>query len=216
VNISRKIISLLILGIILIIASGCQITKPGSDSNPEEPPAIHQPEGEKLSQPENDDQKGDEGDEMEGWSKLEERVALSELTEYGSQPLDNNIKIGFSISVPENWTRNSGVFYDEQDKKVAEIPPVVLLKAGEESEFLDYQPAREQDEELISRENIKNNSYSGVKVLSRIPTELGIWYPHIYRLSDGEHGFTMIFYSQEPNEEDQELFDRIINSFSFQ
>jgi hypothetical protein len=46
--------------------------------------------------------------------------------------------------------------------------------------------------------------------------KLGIWYPHIYRLSDGEHGFTMIFYSQEPNEEDQELFDRIINSFSFQ
>lgn len=219
-NTSRKIIGILFLGMVLLIVCGCQIAKPGSGETSPEPQATLQPEDKKISAKDQDnpgsDENGNDLDEISGWKSLEQRVALSELTEYGSQPIDNSQKIGFSILFPGSWTIDSGVFYDDKNKKVAEIPPSVVLKPGQEKEFFEYQPASEQGEELISAETIQINSYSGIKVITRIPTEIGIWHPHIYRISDGEYGFTMVFYSEELNKEDQELFDRIINTFSFQ
>lgn len=219
-NISRKIIGILILGIILFIISGCQIVKPGPDKTPQSQ-VTDQPEEQKDPAKENDNQESDEigiieVDDTASWNILEERVSLSELTEHGSQPIENSQQIGFSIRFPVSWTIKSGVFYDDNNKKVAEMPPSVILKPGQEKEFLDYQPATEQGEELISIQTIQINAYSGVNIITRIPTEAGIWYPHIYRISDGEHGFTMVFYSEELNKADQELFDRIINTFSFQ
>ncbi len=219
-NISRKIIGILIFVIILLSISGCQIGQPGPGKTPQSQ-ATDQLEEQKDPAKENDNQDSDEIgiielDDTVSWNILEERVSLSELTKHGSQPIENSQEIGFSIRFPRSWTINSGVFYDDKNKKVAEVPPSVILKPGQEKDFLDYQPATEQGEELISSETIQINDYSGVKVITRIPTEAGIWYPHIYRLSDDEYGFTMVFYSEELNKADQELFDRIINTFSFQ
>lgn len=218
-NSSSKIIAILFLGIVLLMVGGCQMAKPGSGETSPEPQTTLQPEEQKISAKDQDNQSSDESgndlDEISGWKSLEQRVTLSELTEYGSQAIDNSQEIGFSILLPGSWTIDSGVFYDDKNRKVAEIPPSVILKPGQEKEFLDYQPASMQGEELVSTETIQINSYSGVKVITSIPTEIGVWYPHIYRISDGEYGFTMVFYSEELNQEDQDLFDRIINTFSF-
>ncbi len=157
-----------------------------------------------------------ESDKIPGWKKLQARGSLSELAENGSHPINDNSKFGFSIHFPGNWTLNSSVLYDANNKKVAEIPPVILLKSGQELEFLDYQPAIDFSEELISKEEIEINSCQGSKTIIKIPTESGIWYPHIYRLIAENYGFTIHLYSEEINKEDQALFDRIINTINFE
>ncbi len=155
-----------------------------------------------------------ESDKIPGWKRLQARVSLSELTEYGSNPINDNNKYSFSIHFPGSWTIGSSVLYDANNKKVAEIPPVILLNSGQESVFLDYKPAIDFGEELISKEESQINSYPVSKTITRMPTESYSWYPHIYRLIDGSFGFSIYFYSEEINEEDQSLFDQIVNTFN--
>ncbi len=125
-----------------------------------------------------------ESDKIPGWKKMQASVSLSELTEYGSQPINDNMKYGFSIHFPGTWTMVSSVFYDDNNKKIGEIPPVILLKSGQEPGFLDYKPAIDFGEELISKEEIEINSCPGSKTITKTTTESGSWHPHIYRLID--------------------------------
>jgi len=176
--------------------------------NPETVPAA-------IETAETDNSKKTESDQIPGWKKLEARVPLSELSEYGSQPLQNSEEFEFSFHFPGSWTMSYTIFYDENNQKIAEIPPAVLLKSGQESEYLTYNPSIVSDEELLTKAEFPVGSYKGSKTVTKIPTELGIWYPHIYRITDGIYGFSIVFYSETINEEDQALFDRIAGTLQF-
>lgn len=149
-----------------------------------------------------------------GWKEIKAIVPLSELCENGSKPLDDNKQYGFSIYFPGSWNMISSVLYDENNKKIGEIPPAILLKSEQEAVFLDHKPSIDNGEELIAKEAIKINSYHGSRTITKIPTESGNWYPHIYRLIDETNGFTIIFYSEAIDKDDQALFDKIVNTFN--
>ena len=135
------------------------------------------------------------------------------MTEHGSQPLNDGSRVGFFIHFPGSWTLDSSVLYNADNKKTAEIPPVVLFKINQEEEFLDYKPV--MDEELISHGVFNTKSCLGSKTITRIDTESGSWYPYIYRLIDENYGFTMVLYSEILNAEDETLYDEIMDTFSF-
>lgn len=219
-NISNRAI-IIIISLLLLVMSGCANSNIPQDKVQEEPQVTPKQENQSVTPKpavteEADKMEVIESDKIPGWKKLKAWVSLSELTEHGSQPIDDNKKLGFTIHFPGNWTMSSSVFYDGNNKKVAEIPPTVLLKSGQESVFLDYKPAIDHGEQLISKEEIQINSYKGSKIITKIPTESGSWYPHIYRLTDETHGFAIFLYSEVINKEEQALFDRIINTFNFE
>ncbi len=151
-------------------------------------------------------------DKIPGWKKVQANLALSQLTAYGSQPMDSPTELRFTIHFPGDWTIDSSVFYDGNNKKVAEIPPPILLKPGEQAVFLNYKPEINQSEELICTEAIQIDNYPGSRTITRIATESGLWNPHIYRLTSGNYGFSIVFYSPQVTEQDQELFDKIVNA----
>lgn len=163
-----------------------------------------------------------EPDTTKGWKTLQADALLNQLGEDSSSiiPLETNetqnMTIKYSIDYPESWTLDSSVFHDADNKKIAEIVPAVLLKPEQESVYLDYQPMTDFGEELVSKEAFQLKSYKGMKIVTKIPTEAGIWYPHMYRISDGTYGFSISFYSVKPDKDDQELFDKIMSTFSFE
>jgi hypothetical protein len=236
-----KIISVLLICMSLFIASGCgkaESIKTIPEGNEpqkiedqvEQPTQASSNEGGNSAdsastssqQPEQILQEGFEttdSDNIQGWKTLHAAVSLMRLGEENSyqapsaDDVDKDKKLKYSIDFPGDWTLEYTVFYDIDNKKVAELPPAILLKPGQEAAFLDYKVATDFGEELISREGIQFNSYKGGKTVTKIPTESGSWYPHIYRISDGTYGCTINLYSKEINKEDQELFDRIVNTF---
>ncbi|MGI6434692.1 MAG: hypothetical protein ACOX0F_04950 [Syntrophomonadaceae bacterium] len=219
-NISSRT-KMIIISLLLLVISGCANPNIPQDKVQEEPQATLEQEKQSFTPKPVVTEEADKmevmaSDKIPGWKKLKARVSLSELIEHGSQPIDDNKKVGFSIHFPGSWTMSSSVFCDENNKKVAEIPPTVLLKSGQEAVFLDYKPATDNGEELVSKEAIQINSCKGSKIITKIPTESGSWYPHIYRLTDKTHGFTIVLYSKVINKEDQALFDKIINTFNFE
>lgn len=216
---SSKIILFLMISLLLLMLSGC--VNPGnlSDKAQEIPPVTSPQEdpGVTSKQPvtdEADRYEVLESDRIPGWKRLNARVSISELTNHGSQPLNDGKKCSFTIHLPGSWTMNSSVLYNADNKKVAEIPPVVLLKINQEAEFLDYKPV--MDEELISHKVFNTKSCLGSKTITRIATESGSWYPHIYRLIDENYGFTIVLYSGGLNAGDETLYDRIAETFSLE
>lgn len=155
-----------------------------------------------------------ESDRIASWKRLNAAVALHELVESGSQPLQDTRRCSFSIHFPGSWTLEPSVFYDADHKKVGEIPPAVLLQPGQEAQFLDYKPVL--DEEIISQDAFNTKTSLGSRTVTRIGTEADVWYPHIYRLIDEEYGFTIVLYSKELNTRDQTLYDEIVDTFSFE
>jgi len=152
---------------------------------------------------------------------LKERSAKAALNEMiydgdssGSTNLAGDRMAEYSIRIPSSWTLEGTVFKDSNNNKIAEIAPVVLLKQGEEAEFLDYKTT---EGNLLSKESISVAEYKGSKVVLQVDTEVGSWFPHMYRISDGTLGFTLTIYShnQVRNEVEEKLFDEIVQSFRF-
>ena len=115
-----------------------------------------------------------DSDKIDGWQELKAKVLLYEMTHYGdrrgSQQMEGDEMVEYSIHFPGNWTLYHGVFYDgPSKKKVAEISPVVLLKPGEKTDFLDFRiPAQETNVELLSKERITSHKYEGVRVILQV------------------------------------------------
>lgn len=217
-----KLISTLILGMFLLTATGCN----KNEINKTDPKGEEQKETEVVltepSSPQTEEEKIEitKSDNIQGWKTLRATVLLNRLDEDGTSSAppstddtEKDKMLKYSIDFPESWTLNSSVFCDANNKKIAEITPAILFKPEQESIFLDYKPMTDFGEELISKEVTQFNSYKVTKVITKMPTESGSWYPHIYRISDGANGFSIFLYSEEINKEDQELFDKIVNTF---
>lgn len=158
-----------------------------------------------------------DSDQIPGWKRLKATVILQGLTENGSTPLANSQLFSYSIHYPGSWSFNdSSVFYDADNKKIAEIPPAVFLMPAEEAVFLANKPDVNFVDELVSQQDLKVNSYPGSKTVLKVGTEAGNWYPHVYRVSDGTHGFSINLYSRVINEADQKLFADIVNTLQFE
>ncbi|KUG05490.1 hypothetical protein ASZ90_017087 [hydrocarbon metagenome] len=171
---------------------------PPSQSNAEEIPKFEISESVKIS----------------GWKQLEARVYLSEIeVSQGISliSLPDKSTVQFLLHYPDNWVfDNTSVFYDEENNKVAELPPVALSTMDIDELFQDYRPF---EAELIKKESFSVNEYKGVKIIENVQPS---WYPHEYFISDGTYIFAIFFYSQEINESDQKMFDKIVNNFSFE
>ncbi|MGI6453653.1 MAG: hypothetical protein ACOX0E_09350 [Syntrophomonadaceae bacterium] len=214
------------ISLMLLVISGCENSVVPSVSDIPEGSAVEetqlsdQPETTEIvpvaiEANEADNMRITESDQIPGWKKLEARVPLSELTECGSQPLQDSEELVFSLHFPGNWTMSYTVFYDDNSQKVAEIPPVVLLKPGQEAEFLTYNPSAVGDGELLTKTDFPVSSYKGSRTVTRIATEMGSWHPHVYRITYSNYGFSIVFYSHTINDEDQDLFDRIAGTVRF-
>lgn len=217
-NILNRTRVMIIIGLSLLLTNGCAKSDTPQDRVQEDPQVISQQNDQNVApKPAVTDESSTgeefEADKISGWEKLQVKSSLSELTEHGSQTINTDEKKGFSIYIPGSWTMTSSVLHDADNKKVGEIPPVILLKPGQEPVFLDFEPDIDYGEELISKKEMEINSCQGTKTVTKIQTESGSWYPHIYRLIDETYGFTIFLYSEEINEEDEALFDRIVNTF---
>lgn len=218
-NTLGRAILILMISLLLLVLSGCVDPDQRSDETKESPPVTDSQEGPGITPAppaidEADKYELLESDRIPGWKKMNARVFISELTDYGSQPLNDGRRVGFSIHFPGSWTLDSSVIYNADHKKVAENTPVLLLKIDQEKEFLDYKPIL--DEELISHRVFNTKSCLGSKTITRIDTESGSWYPHIYRLIDENYGLTVVLYSEGSNTGDETLYDEIIDTFSFE
>ena len=211
-------------GISKAVSNGKQQQKTEPSPKPTEPSSYdneNKPSG--TAQTEKENFEIVKSEKIKGWKELKAKTFLLRLGEDSSskvQPsVDDDQKdrmLKYTIDFPDNWTLNSTVFEDSNHKKVAEIPPAVLLKPEQESIFLNYEPAVDFGEELVSKETVKISSYSGAKIVTKISTESGSWYPHIYLITDGTYGYSIFLYSKQINSEDQELFDKIAATFSIE
>lgn len=215
-----------LISLMMLVMSGCASSVVPSVSDMpegnvvEETQLSDQPENPEIvsgaiGTKETDNMKITESEQIPGWKKLEARVPLSELNEFGSQPLEGSEDFEFSLHFPDSWTMSYTVFYDENNQKIAEIPPAVLLKSGQEAEFLTYNPSEVSDEELLTKAVFPVSSYKGSRTVTRIATEMGSWYSYVYRITDGTYGFSMVLYSETFDDESQELFDRIASTVRF-
>lgn len=225
-NRTRRSITVVFISLMLFVMSGCAdldvsgVSEISKDSVLEEPQVPDKPENpdiaaDTIETAETDKSKITESDKIPGWKKLNARVPLSELTENGAHPIEDSEEFEFSLHFPGSWTMSYTVFYDDNNHKVAEIPPAVLLEPGQESEFLSYNPSVVSDEELLTKAEFPVGAYKGSKTVTKIPTESGSWHPHIYRITNNTYGFSIFLYSETINEEDQALFDRIVSTVSF-
>jgi hypothetical protein len=217
------------ISLMLLVISGCaasdisgvyDISK-DNVSVIEEPQTPNQPENPDIAADSIETAETDKGiitesGKISGWKELKAKVPLSELTENGSHPIENSEEFEFSLHFPGSWTMSYTVFYDDNNQKVAEIPPPVLLEPGQESEFLNYNPSVVSDEELLTKADFPVSTYNGSRTVTKIATESGSWHPNIYRITDGSYGFSIVLYSETINEEEQALFDRIVSTVSFE
>lgn len=218
-----KRIQLIILSaFLLLVMNGCGngVADVSYESTSEQVPASAKQENPGTAQDPGSSEINDgfaitESDQIPGWKKLEAKVPLSELTEFGSQPLEDSEEFEFSFHFPGDWAMSHTVFYDENNQKIAEIPPVVLLKPGQETEFLTYNPSEVSDEELLTKADFPVSSYMGSRAVTRVATERDNWYPHIYRITDGTYGFSVVLYSGTLDDKSQALFDRIASTVRF-
>lgn len=154
-----------------------------------------------------------ESDKISGWKKLNAKVYLSKLEvnqgiSWSRLPDDSMVE--FLLHFPDSWVfDNSSVFYDKENNKVAELPPVALASMDIDELFQDYQPF---EGELIKKELFSVNEYKGLKLIENVRP---LWYPHEYFISDSNYIFTIFLYSYEINESDQKMFDIIVSNFSF-
>lgn len=230
----KKLICVILLLSLLLLVNGCnntnstEATSKGEEQNTgiQKHPSNQSDTSSKVNQeespnviPTNKDQfiitnSVEHGD----WKELSAKVSLSEMIcdgdSRGSTNLVGDTMIEYSILFPSSWTLKDTVFEDSNDNKVAEIAPVVLLKQGEEAEFLDYKTS---EGNILTKESISVTEYKGTKVVLQVGTEVGSWYPHMYMISDGTFGFTITVYSHNliRDEVEEKLFDDIVKTFRF-
>ncbi|MEQ8201038.1 MAG: serine hydrolase domain-containing protein [Syntrophomonadaceae bacterium] len=210
---------MVMMGLWVLLLGGCANPGQPADKAPESPPVASAQQEAGVAPNQAVVDQADrfevvESDQIPGWKKLNARVAVNEWARDGSQPLNDDRRCGFSIHFPGSWTLNSAVFYDADHHKVGELPPPVVLKSGQEAEFLDSSPV--PDEELISHQVFNTKTCRGSKTITKIATESGSWYPHKYRLIDGSYGFSIFLYSRALNSEDEILYDQVVNTFSLE
>jgi hypothetical protein len=159
-----------------------------------------------------------------GWKKLEAREPLYQF-EAGDQrmswrSLPEKDMVDYVIHYPGEWTFDGfGVFCDSANNKVAELAPVARDGMDIINEiFRDYQPPETYEKEPILKELVAFNQFQGLRLIAKVPLMDGqrpYWYSHMYLLSNGNHLFTIIFYTYELTEPDQELFDKIAGTLRF-
>jgi hypothetical protein len=164
-----------------------------------------------------------DSDIVKGWKKLKAKVFINEIINIGDRRvfsrLDGDRMIEYSIHFPGNWTLRSTVFEDSNNKKVAELFPVVLLKKDQESIFLDYNlPKEETEVKVIDKKQLFLNGYNGSKLILQVDTGYGTWYPHMHFLSNRKYGFSLSLYSysKQRDESEKKLFNDIVNTFRFE
>jgi hypothetical protein len=107
-NFSFKITLILFAGFLLLVVNGCgngKVADVSHENTPEEVPVSSKqetlsPAHNPVTSDDNDALKITESDQIPGWKKLEAMVPLSELTEYGSQPLEDSEDFEFSLHFP--------------------------------------------------------------------------------------------------------------------
>jgi len=229
------------LGLIILLSSLILVT--GCNFNDEATVSIKDPQStEKQSEstmPIAQEETSDEQDAVEGigelsdkfavknlddeWNELRAKVALSELIYYGdrigSSIIEGNGTVEYSIRFPREWRLEDTIFYDKDNRKIAELSPVVLLKQDEEQSFLEVNIPKEESSNvvLLAKEGISFNNYKGTKAVMQINTDT-TWCIYSYSITDRQYGitFTGYSYTSRPDKAEEQLFDKLIESFRFQ
>ncbi|WP_019849608.1 hypothetical protein [Desulfitobacterium sp. PCE1] len=227
----KKGIWAVVLLTLLLLVNGCDLDRTkmsssGSEENSEvqqqsssqSDPSLYETEEESARAPSTHEDQFTITTLNHEWKELSAKVSLSEMIFYGESRGSTNLagdeRVEYSMNIPADWTLQGTVFEDSNKKKVAEIAPVILLKQGEEIQFLDYETIEGQ---ILTKEPISFYKYKGTKIILLMGTEVGKWYPHMYMISDGTYGFTVTIYSRNQirDEVEERLFDDIVKTFRF-
>lgn len=158
---------------------------------------------------------------ISGWRELKVTDYLYQL-ELGDQGMSwynmsRNDTVSYTLHFPSEWTFNGfSIFNDREDNKVAELAPLAQTDSSMAKIFQSYQPL---EGEPIAKEIVAFEYYEVLKLIEKVPVMYGekpYWYPHTYLISDGKHLFSIIFYSYELSESDQEMYDSIARTFRFE
>lgn len=120
----------------------------------------------------------------------------------------------FTLEFPSNWKNEGGMFFDDNDKKIAGLMPgIIALEPNELNKkcFYNVDPTR-----IISDTNVIINNYKGAVLIEKIiPTGEGVWFSSSYCVKNKNKTFIMAFYDKELNSTKKELFDMVISSLQF-
>lgn len=163
-------------------------------------------------------------DKIPGWNKLKAKVHLFwfGITEYGmhwSNSTPNSSLRAYSFHYPQTWNFDgTSVFYDNENKKIAELAPVAETKIALKTLIENYEPSTLTGVELLRKESFTIGEFEVFEIVEKFPVygENFFCYSYIYLVHDGSHLFTILFYSYDQEQTDEELFKQIIASFHWE
>lgn len=148
----------------------------------------------------------------EGWKKFSSDILAFSTDDWGIYLPAGN----FSIEYPSNWTLNGTVFFNSDDKKVAEFSPgIVALKSGQKC--FDSSSSEGPKAELISKTDVTIGELQGVLKIEKQDLDSPTtehWYSNSYCLASDEEAFVMSFYEYQLNSKDRSTFNKVISSLS--
>ena len=123
----------------------------------------------------------------------------------------------FTISYPGDWSLHYSVFYDAEDKKVAEYANSVGLNTTCSEWSAEY---KQQIDDIYSEEKIEIDDRTGLLIISGNlasgQSGATYWYPFSYCLDGGEKIFRTTFYSRDSIDlAPRELFEKILSTVQF-
>ncbi len=158
-----------------------------------------------------------------GWKKYTYDFDYAFSTDNWQSYAFENVSALFSIEYPAYWTLDGSVFYDADEKKIAEFSPgLVILKNGQECFDVFVGESDYGNIAFVSEKEITIGRFNGVLRIVKViyeggsPDWSGTWYPNEYCLSDGNMAFVMSFFEYELNTGDRELFEEILSSLRFE
>ncbi|NLM20235.1 MAG: hypothetical protein GX207_00605 [Peptococcaceae bacterium] len=163
-------------------------------------------------------------DKIPGWNKLEAKVHLFcfDITEYGmhwSNSVPDSNLLAYSFHYPQTWNFDgTSVFYDNENKKIAELAPVAETKIALKTLIKNYEPISLSGVELLRKKTFTIGEFEVYEIMEKFPVyeENSFCYSYIYLVYDGSHLFTILFYTYDLEQTDEELFKQIIASFRWE
>ena len=122
--------------------------------------------------------------------------------------------LSYSFDIPETWLQDGTVF-TENDIKVAEIAPPVMLASGQSMPDHISTDGDVEQGELIREDEVE---ISGKTCLLRViesfsGTDSGVWYQYCYYIRSDDTVFIMVFYTfNKDSRADALIFESILST----
>lgn len=153
------------------------------------------------------------------WKSFTSGKKSAYTTENWLEYQDAEDEHSFTIFYPPNWVLEGTVFHDENDHKVAEFGPGMVILSPNQTCF-DYKD-NEGKLDIVSESDINISGKSGVLRVTKgfyeggSPEWNGVWYPSWYCIQEGNRAFVMSFYEYTEEPQNASLYEAILSTLEF-